>query len=143
MQLTEAELAELQKRNPDLRIYGDGITTKDDSVFSHPKPPKYHAEITYYNGHRYHSKKEAEHAEDNDLRLKAGELSWWGSQIQFPLPGGITYIADFVETSKGGVHVIEIKPFDKKLQKFRYTKEYKLKRRLLKERYPNLTIIEI
>ena len=108
------------------------------------KPHKYGAEPTWYNGHRYHSKKEAERAELNDFRLSEKKLLWWGRQVNFPLSGGIVYLADFVEVeSDGKTHIVEIKPFDKKLNKFHYTKEYKLKRRLLKERYPMLRIEEV
>jgi len=93
-----------------------------------PKPRKYRNEPTEYNGRRYDSVKEATHAYTLDLRVKGGGIAAWCAQVPFPLAGGIRYIADFVVLAFDGTWCAE------DAKGFR-TKEYKLKRKLFKERY--------
>ena len=138
LRYSEEELEETLK-NPD-------VSVQTSQLKPHPalaklaatigkRKNKYHAERTPYNGITYQSKKEAEHAIDNDLRIKAGEITFWLRQVSFDLPGGVKYRADFVEFTQVAntplyeVHVIDVKAWDKKLKKFRETRESKNKRK--------------
>lgn len=71
------------------------------------KPSKYHAKRTRYTSKQgftrvYDSKAEAAFAAELDLRLAAQEILFWLPQIPFPLPGGVTYRADFMARSWRG-----------------------------------------
>jgi hypothetical protein len=102
---------------------------------------KYHAVKTEYNGIYYPSKKEANTAQDLDLQQKAGSFDFYLRQVNFPLPGGIIYRADFITFAKmqnqitWRIKVIETKGY--------WTEVAKLKLKLFKETYPNLEIIII
>jgi len=95
------------------------------------KKHKYNAKRTEYNGRFYDSKKEADHAKDNDLRIDAGDLTFYLTQIPFRLPGGVTCRCDFAEFTQFGalftVHFVDTKGFD--------TPVSKLKRKQVKELY--------
>jgi hypothetical protein len=115
---------DLVSRNPELQEAPAGA-----------KRSKYGNVRTLYQGRQYASIKEATHARDLDLRKKAGEILAWVPQVPFLLPGGIVYVADFVViVSDWSVRVEDAKGFR--------TKEYKLKRKLFKERYKR-DIIEV
>ncbi len=77
---------------------------------------KYNAKKAVYQGHLYHSAKEAAYARDLDLRVKAGELESWRRQVSVPLAvNGRTicrYIVDFVERYHDGTETyIELKGY--------------------------------
>lgn len=66
-----------------------------------PKPSKYRNRRTVYRSiqgfeRTYDSKKEADFAANLDHQLRAGLIGWWLPQPSFPLPGGVTYRADFL-----------------------------------------------
>jgi hypothetical protein len=46
---------------------------------------KYGAKSATYNGHTYHSMREANYAADLDLRVRAGELKEWRRQVPIDL----------------------------------------------------------
>ena len=84
---------------------------------------KYRAKPTIYNGVRYASKAEAEHAETLDILIRCKELKIWIPQPRFRLgvPENV-YIADFfVVNMKGNVWVEDVKGFE--TAKFRRDKK--------------------
>ena len=135
----EKDLASKLEKNPGLKVMVDmGAIqrAKDDLTISKeglaPLPlirggeviqltiSKYRNRRTSYGGQNYHSQKEANRARDNDLRIKAGELSFYLTQVPIRLPGGVVYRLDFVEFTqiKGNaslyeVRFIEVKPSGK------------------------------
>ena len=100
---------------------------------------KYHShKAKCGSGHLHDSKKEAVRCNELHLMQKAGEISGLKTQVKFtllparqyidqPNERAITYIADFVY-NEGGTTVIE----DTKGVK---TKDYIIKRKMLKDRY--------
>lgn len=48
------------------------------------------------DGIKFHSKKEANYYRQLVILRKAGSVLWFGRQVIFDLPGGVTYKADFV-----------------------------------------------
>lgn len=64
----------------------------------------------------YDSKKEADYAVQLDNAIKAKLARWWIPQPSFPLPGGVTYRADFLvcgfKRTHNDVHVIDVKGRD-------------------------------
>lgn len=102
------------------------------------KQSKYHAEKTIIDGERFDSKREAERWQELRLMEKAGEISNLRRQVKYELipafkkPGerterSVSYIADFVYTENGETVVEDSKGFK--------TKEYRLKRKLMIEKY--------
>jgi hypothetical protein len=85
----------------------------------------------------YDSKKEAEIAANLWALAASGEIEDLKEQVKFDLiPGkngvrGISYIADFTFISDNQLHVVDVKPFDKKNQKFRKTPEFRLKEKMM------------
>ena len=135
--------ADVAKANPGLfgnsnLYFGTKVTKTDLEVTTKSNATsKYHAQPTEHNGIVYHSKKEAAKAAELDLRVKAGEISFYLRQVPFTLPGNITYRADFVTFDKDvlgrwWIEIIECKGV--------WTPEAKLKMKLFKERYPDLSI---
>lgn len=71
------------------------------AMIAAPKRSKYGAVKTVYRSiqgfeRTYDSKREAAFAAELDLRIKAGDVAWWLPQVPIPLPGGVTYRADFM-----------------------------------------------
>lgn len=94
------------------------------------KPPakksKYRAQPTMLDGKRYASKREAQRAAELKVLWQAREIAGYAEQVEFLLPGGIRYRADFVVLKKDGAYEIEdTKGFQ--------TKEYRLKKKLMAE----------
>src|SRR3990167_9952084 len=119
---TEEELEAKRKENPDLTISKEGLRSLPPTKGEGRQLTisKYHNRRTNYGGQNYHSQKEADRARDNDLRIKAGELSFYLTQVPIRLPGGVVYRLDFVEFTqiKGNaslyeVRFIEVKPSGK------------------------------
>jgi len=125
---------DVRRLNPDIRHGLGKVTNNASSTFYSPliKPPnthharksnKYHVapkNDRTYNGKVYHSKKEAQRAQDNDLRIRAGDLDFYLEQVPITLPGGKKYLLDFLEFKKVAsaikgspfyeVHFVEVKP---------------------------------
>ena len=98
---------------------------------------KYGAQKTSYNGIVFHSKKEAQFAQELDLRKKAGDIKDWKRQIPFKLivcdKLVTTYRIDFgILTNKYEWEYIEIKGMA--------TPYWKLKYKLFQILYPMLTV---
>ncbi len=90
---------------------------------------KFHAKPTEVNGHRYASKKEAQYAQELELRKRAGEVFFWLEQVPFRLPGGVVHRVDFMEFwADGTMHCVEVKGLD--------TPMGKLKRKMVEAEYP-------
>lgn len=93
--------------------------------------------LTEYNGIKYHSKKEAEFAMQLDVRLRAKDIVAWSSQVKYTIEVNGQKICDYfldfeVWYPDGRIEYIDIKPFDKKTQKFLKADVYKLKKKLVK-----------
>lgn len=99
---------------------------------------KYNNQSKEYNGHLYHSKKEAEYARDLDLLIRAGEILEWKPQFKLSLDVNgyhiCNYYVDFwVLPSGGGEELHEVKGFETdvwrmkwKLTEALYSDKYKL-----------------
>lgn len=103
---------------------------------------KYGNEITYQNGQKYHSKGEANRGAELEIMEKAGLISGLRRQVeyllipaQYRIVNGkrkcierkCTYTADFVYWQNGELVVEDFKGFR--------TKDYKIKKKLMLERY--------
>lgn len=94
---------------------------------------KYHAKKTVVDGITFDSKKEATHYQELKLLERAGEIHDLKLQVPFVLIDKsahgrqIKYVADFVYYQDGQMVVEDVKGFK--------TDVYKLKKRLMAERY--------
>lgn len=96
---------------------------------------KFSNKKTTYNGHVYHSIREADYAAELDIRVKVGELREWKRQVPIDLVVNgqkiCTYTIDFVEVEKGGNEVYtEVKGFE--------TPEWRLKWKLFDALHPEI-----
>lgn len=94
---------------------------------------KFNAKSSTYNGHTYHSAREAQYAFELDIRVRAGELREWKRQVPIDLyVNGMkicTYTIDFLEIDKNGGEVwTEVKGFE--------TADWRLKWKLFEALYP-------
>jgi hypothetical protein len=107
---------------------------------------KYHNKKTIIDGILFHSKKEAEYYSELIMLRKCGDIASFERQVPFVLQEGyvingkkirpIIYIADFViEYIDGTEEVVDTKGFR--------TKIYKLKKKILLYKYPNINFKEI
>ena len=97
---TEEALRAKLEENPDLTITKEGLRPlplQREGEVRHLTISKYHNRRTNYNGKLFDSQKEADRARDNDLRIKASELSFYLTQVPIRLPGKVVYRLDFVE----------------------------------------------
>ena len=90
---------------------------------------KYGARKTEFDGRRFDSAHEAEVYRELQLRARAGELAGVACQVDFYLPGGVIYRADFVTRDRAGVWRV----LDAKSAATSRDKTYRLKRRLMRE----------
>jgi len=98
---------------------------------------KYHNVPVYIDGIRFMSRKEGQDYLNFKAMKKAGEIKELKLQPKFKFDKtGITYVADFDVTWKDGKREI----FDSKGYK---TAIYKIKKKLFKYFYPDLTLEEI
>ena len=100
------------------------------------KKSKYRNKKIKIDGHYFDSIKESKCYEELKLRLKAGDILGFCLQPKFILSNSISYVADFVVWNlDGSSEIIDVKGY--------LTEIYKLKKKLFKEKYPHLEIIEI
>jgi hypothetical protein len=97
-----------------------------------PRKSKYRNRRTPYGADVYDSAREANRAAELDMLTRAGEIAGYAKQVPFRLPGDIVYRADFVVLLQDGTYRIE----DAKGVR---TKEYRLKKRLMKARGLEIT----
>lgn len=100
-----------------------------------PKRAKYGNRKTEADGRLYDSAKEARRHGELKLMQQAGEIVAWAEQVNFRLPGGVTYRADFVILNRDGTYRVE----DAKGVK---TKEYVIKKKLM-SRELGIEIVEV
>lgn len=101
---------------------------------------KYGAVRTEYNGVTYDSKAEATRAAELDLLLRAGEVTaWYPKPKPLTLVDGpkrrdrVTWQADFeVHAKSGAAWMEDVKGV--------ITREFRLKMKLLREKYPQLVV---
>lgn len=140
MNITEEELTKLINENG-LRIINE-TPARQSVVNVQPieRQNKYHVsakEDRTLNGIVYASKKEMQKAQELDLMLKGHPFSFYLRQVPFYLGAGITYRADFVLFKAYGVSGYEITVIEVKGME---TPAWKLKHKLFKATYPNLTL---
>lgn len=104
------------------------------------KPNKFNAKKTEYKGDKYDSKREAKHAAELDLRIKAGEVQKWERQfkIEINVEGShiCNYFIDFkVWLSNGSIEYHEVKGMETAL--------WKVKWKLVKSLYPEWAFVLI
>lgn len=85
---------------------------------------KFNNRSSIYNGQYYHSIKEADYAQELDLRVKAKDIRSWRRQIPFELKVNgfkiCKYIVDFEIThNNGDIELIEVKGFETDLWRFK------------------------
>jgi len=152
MSISQEELDEMLKRNPDLAIddgklkdmavIGAGLGNFEEWTMRKNKYNVSNKEDRTYGGITYASKKEANFACTLNMMLKAGEIDYVLRQVPFELGVGIIYKADFVtfkadpkihpDTGLWTIAVYEIKGM--------WTDVARLKMKLFKEKFPNLTL---
>lgn len=90
---------------------------------------KFRAVPTDADGIRFASKAEARYYGQLKLRQAAGEVVMFLRQTPFHLPGGVKYVADFVEfLSNGEVRVVDVKGME--------TPAFRAKRKQVEALYP-------
>ena len=107
---------------------------------------KYGNVPTWVDGFRFASKAEARRYESLVLLQAAGEVLWFCLQPTFILAGGVQYRADFIVCSpcrdQGQPAVWKIRVEDVKGGKATKTKEYRIKKRLMLDKY-GIEIVEV
>ena len=105
---------------------------------------KYFSKKTVYNGETYDSAKEARRAAELNLLLLAGRIQDLRRQVTFellPAQNGeraVKYTADFVYTENGQMVVEDVKS-----EATRRIRDYVIKRKLFKFRYPGYDFREV
>lgn len=132
LEFDEAWLADYQRRTG--KAVHDYKKSAPAEKTKEKKPSKYRAVPTVYNGKRYASKKEAARAQDLTLLRQGHQIAGFAEQVEFQLPGGIKYRADFVLLNFDGTFTIED---TKGVQ----TPEFKLKKRLMAEQGLEIKVI--
>lgn len=90
---------------------------------------KYRAVPTETDGIKFASKAEARYYGNLKLRQQAGEVVMFLRQVPFHLPGGVKYVADFMEfLANGEVRVVDVKGME--------TPTFRAKRKMVEAVYP-------
>lgn len=90
---------------------------------------KFRAIPTELDGIKFASKAEARYYATLKLRQAAGEVVFFLRQVPFHLPGGVKYVADFLEFhADGSCHVVDVKGME--------TAAFKAKRKQVEALYP-------
>lgn len=90
------------------------------------KKSKYRSKPTMLDGKKYASKREAQRAAELKVLWQGHAIAGFAEQVEFLLPGGIRYRADFIVLNNDGTYTIEdTKGFQ--------TKEYRMKKKLMAE----------
>lgn len=76
-----------------------------------PKKSKYRNVRTIVDGHKFHSKLEADRYCELKLLQKAGEILYFLRQVPFDLAGGVIYRCDFLVVSTSGIEVEDTKGY--------------------------------
>lgn len=90
---------------------------------------KFRAVPTELDGIKFASKAEARYYAQLKLRQAAGEVVFFLRQTPFHLPGGVKYVADFLEFhADGSCHVVDVKGME--------TAAFRAKRKQVEALYP-------
>lgn len=90
---------------------------------------KFRAVPTELDGIKFASKAEARYYAQLKLRQAAGEVVFFLRQTPFHLPGGVKYVADFLEFhADGSCHVVDVKGME--------TPAFRAKRKQVEALYP-------
>lgn len=90
---------------------------------------KFRAVPTELDGIKFASKAEARYYAQLKLRQAAGEVVFFLRQAPFHLPGGVKYVADFLEFhADGSCHVVDVKGME--------TAAFRAKRKQVEALYP-------
>ena len=105
--------------------------------------PKYNNVITEVDGIKFRSKKEAMYYQDLKVKVEQGVVTFFLRQVPFYLPGGVKYVADFVEflefeQETSGDNFYQVEFIDVKGMK---TATYKMKKKMVEALYP-IKIVE-
>ncbi len=115
---------DISKVSPDVRVLNPEL----QAIAKVGKPSKYGNAKTQVKGMLFDSGYEAAGVANLILLEQQYEIFALRLQVQFPLQAKISYIADAVYVDKYlKVHVVDFKGYA--------TREYKIKRKLFKERY--------
>ncbi len=112
LRMTEEEYAEWMARRGTSQSASLTAPLKKGSQGGTGAEPrrKYRNQPTVVDGIRFDSKHEAEVYAGLMLRRRAGELWLVLRQVRFDLPGGITYVADFLTADRAGnIEIIDAK----------------------------------
>ena len=94
---------------------------------------KYNATPTETDGIKFASRREAKYYTELKARKEAGEVIFFLRQVPFHLPGGVKYVADFMEfLADGSVRVVDVKGME--------TPTYKAKKRMVEAIYAPVKI---
>lgn len=95
----------------------------------HQKRNKYGAKVTYVDGIRFDSMREARYYQALRLRQAAGEIRYFLRQVPIHLPGGTKLVVDFmVVEADGRIRFVDAKG--------RQTPVFRLKKREVEHHYP-------
>nr|WP_238345986.1 DUF1064 domain-containing protein [Luteimonas saliphila] len=90
---------------------------------------KYGAIVTYVDGIRFDSKREANYYSALKLRVAAGEVLYFLRQVPIHLPGGTKLVVDFlIAEADGRIRYVDVKG--------RQTPVFRLKKREVEHHYP-------
>ena len=112
-----------------LNTGGTLVLAQTQDTPTKPKRNKYGNVKTARYGRVFDSKHEADVCDELMILVRAGEINAFSMQVEFLLPGGVKYVADFVTMNLDGTYTV----IDAKSEATRKDKTYRLKRRLMKE----------
>jgi len=131
MNWTEEDLKAALKNNPTLAKKNTHILDHIPEVGK--KVNKFNAKVTYIDGIKFHSQAEADRYCELKVLQMAGVVKAIEIQPGFDIGAGMRYTADFKVTySDGHEEIEEVKGFE--------TKDYRMRIKLFKEKYPNLIL---
>ena len=121
LRMTEEEYKELMSRRQVTQAAQRVVQTETQQ----PKRSKYGNQHTEEDGMMFDSKHEAAVWRRLRAELMAGEYKGVARQVTFGLPGGVTYVADFVTLNKDGTYTV----MDAKSDATRQNAVYRLKKK--------------
>lgn len=124
-------------RNHKVYVYADGYVSVDEKAPEHGKLTDVFDSVKEYN--RWHELLLMERGRgitqlrrQVELLIQPAQVSAEGIKLR-----KIAYKADFVYTTSLGVTIVEdVKPFDTNQKKYRTTKDFNIKWKLLQAKYP-------
>lgn len=125
LRMTEEEYVALMNRR---KIGADARRTQPKPA-AEAKRTKYGNRRTERDGEVFDSRHEAEAYGRLTLETRAGEHVQLLRQVAFRLPGGVTYLADFVTLERDGRYAV----WDAKSAATARDKVYRIKKRLMRE----------